>query len=139
MSDNATVVTGLFDAVNRRRLDLLGDFLSPEVIDHNKIIHGEDDRPGAAFDGIAAQLAAFDPLRVDVADLVEAGDRVVARVTHSGMHTGSHPRMPRPTGRRFHVEAIWWLTIVNGRITEIRAVADRLGMFAQLGWDWPHD
>jgi hypothetical protein len=24
-----------------------------------------------------------------------------------------------------------------GLITEIRAVSDRLGMFLQLGWDWP--
>jgi hypothetical protein len=23
-------------------------------------------------------------------------------------------------------------------ITEIRAVSDRLGMFLQLGWDWPN-
>ena len=25
----------------------------------------------------------------------------------------------------------------GGLVTEIRAVSDRLGMFLQLGWDWP--
>jgi hypothetical protein len=27
--------------------------------------------------------------------------------------------------------------VADGLITEIRAVSDRLGMFLQLGWDWP--
>jgi hypothetical protein len=27
--------------------------------------------------------------------------------------------------------------LANGKVTEIRAVSDRLGLFAQLGWDWP--
>jgi hypothetical protein len=32
---------------------------------------------------------------------------------------------------------MWMFTVAGGRITEIRAVSDRLGMFLQLGWDWP--
>jgi hypothetical protein len=45
--------------------------------------------------------------------------------------------MPSPTNRTFSVEQIWIFTVSKGRISEIRAVSDRLGMFAQLGWDWP--
>jgi hypothetical protein len=45
--------------------------------------------------------------------------------------------MPEPTGRDCDVEQIWIFTLTDGLITEIRAVSDRLGMFAQLGWDWP--
>ncbi len=45
--------------------------------------------------------------------------------------------MPAPTGRSCEVEQIWILTVRTGRIAEIRAVSDRLGMFLQLGWDWP--
>jgi hypothetical protein len=55
----------------------------------------------------------------------------------SGTHTGSHPRMPQPTGRRFEVEQIWIFTLDRGKVSEISAVSDRLGLFAQLGWDWP--
>lgn len=64
------------------------------------------------------------------------GDRVVARVPRRGTHRGTHPRMPAPTGRSFENEAIWILTLADGRIAEIRAVSDRLGFFLQLGWDW---
>ncbi|KUJ65861.1 ester cyclase [Streptomyces albus subsp. albus] len=131
------VVRGFFEAVSDRRLADLPRYLAADVVDHNKIIHGEADEPGAAFDGLRQQLAAFDPLRVRVDELIGEGDRVVARVTMSGTHTGTHPRMPEPTGRDFEVEAIWILTLVEDEITEIRAVSDRLGFFLQLGWEWP--
>ncbi|MFI5687324.1 hypothetical protein [Streptomyces sp. NPDC051636] len=34
-------------------------------------------------------------------------------------------------------EAIWIFTLAGGKITEIRAVSDRLGLSLQLGWPWP--
>ncbi|WP_202637751.1 ester cyclase [Bailinhaonella thermotolerans] len=107
------------------------------MIDHNKIIHGEPDEPGAAFEGIRGQPAAFDPLHMRVEELIGEGDRVVARLTMTGTHTGAHPRMPVPTGRGFEVEAVFIFTLADEKITEIRGVSDRLGMFLQLGWDWP--
>ena len=45
--------------------------------------------------------------------------------------------MPEPTHRAFEVEQIWIFTLRAGKIAEIRAVSDRLGMFLQAGWDWP--
>lgn len=70
-------------------------------------------------------------------ELIGGDDHVVARITQRGAHTGVHPRMHEPTGRRFDNEAIWIFTLSGGKITEIRAVSDRLGMFLQLGWPWP--
>ncbi|NUR84629.1 MAG: SnoaL-like domain-containing protein, partial [Nonomuraea sp.] len=105
--------------------------------DHNKIIFGEPDEPGAAFEGIRMQLDAFDPFHIAVEEVVAEGDKVVARIRMTGTHSGTHPRMPVPTGRSFEVEAIFLVTLRDGKIGEIRAVSDRLGMFFQLGWDWP--
>jgi predicted ester cyclase len=61
----------------------------------------------------------------------------VARLNVRGTHTGFHPRMPEPAGRDCDVEQIWIFTVADRKITEIRAVSDRLGMFLQLGWAWP--
>jgi len=137
VDDNKKAVLGFFEAVSERRLDDLPRFIAADVVDHNKIIHGEADEPGAAFEGLRQQVAAFDPLTVRVDELIGEGDRVVARVTQSGVHGGTHPRMPDPTGRSFENEAIWIFTLTEGKITEIRAVSDRLGLFLQLGWQWP--
>ena len=134
---NKRLVTNFFAAVNDRRIDLVGRYLASDVVDHNKIIFGEPDEPGAALDGFRQQLGRLGTGRLDPQELIAEDVRVVARVLASGVHTGYHPRTPEPTHRPFQVEQIWVFTVGDDRITEIRGVADRLGMFLQLGWDWP--
>ncbi|THA57871.1 ester cyclase [Streptomyces sp. A1136] len=137
MDDNEEAIRNFFEAVSERRLADLPEFMAHDVVDHNKIIHGEADEPSAAFEGLRRQLAAFDPLTIHVEEVIAASDKVVARLTQRGVNGGAHPRMPEPTGRPFENEAIWILTVRDGKIAEIRAVSDRLGLFLQLGWDWP--
>jgi predicted ester cyclase len=134
--NNKQVVSDFIATLNQRRLVDLPRYLATDVIDHNKIIHGEPDEPGAAFDGFRQQLVAFEGEMVPE-ELIAEDDRVVLRLTVNARHTGAHPRMPSPTNRFCSVEQIWILTLAASRITEIRAVSDRLGMFMQLGWDWP--
>jgi predicted ester cyclase len=145
IADNKTVIAAFFERLNQGVLDGSEDwaaYLSPRVVDHNKVIFGEADEPGAAIEGFRQQLAAFGPADAPesgmlVKQLIGEGDVVVARLRVVGKHTGRHPRMPEPTGRDCDVEQIWIFTLTDGLITEIRAVSDRLGMFLQLGWDWP--
>jgi hypothetical protein len=55
---NKETVRNLLGAINDHRIEGLTEYMAPDVVDHNKIIHGEADEPGAAFDGFARQLAA---------------------------------------------------------------------------------
>ncbi|MFI1768722.1 ester cyclase [Streptomyces sp. NPDC020800] len=141
--DNKQVVLGFIAALNDRTSQDWVRHLAPDVVDHNKIIFGEEEAPGAAIEGFRQQLAAFSTEHPDdgfhVQQLIAEGGDVVARLRVRGVHAGYHPRMPEPTGRRCDVEQIWIFTVRAGRITEIRAVSDRLGMFLQLGWDWPSE
>jgi predicted ester cyclase len=145
ITDNKATITAFFSGLNQGVLDGSEDwvrYLSPQVVDHNQIIFGEADEPGAAIDGFRQQLAAFGPADTGqsgmlVQDLIGEGNQVVARLRVVGKHTGTHPRMPEPTGRDCDAEQIWIFTLTDGMITEIRAVSDRLTMFMQLGWDWP--
>ncbi|MFI9723272.1 ester cyclase [Streptomyces sp. NPDC052396] len=137
MRDAKQVVRDFFDAINERRLADLPQHMALDVIDHNKVIYGEADEPGAAFDGFRQQLEAFGEGRMEPQQLIAEDDTVVARLLVTGTHTGHHPRMPEPTGRSCEVEQIWIFTVREDRIAEIRAVSDRLGMFLQLGWEWP--
>jgi predicted ester cyclase len=137
LSANKKLMIEFFDALNEGRLDDLPKYLAPDIVDHNKVIAGEEDRPGAAFGAFAQQLAAFTDLRLDVQEMLAEDDRVAVRLVVSGVHTGHHPRMAQPTGRSFQIEQIWILTVRNGYVSELRAVSDRLGLFMQLGWPWP--
>ncbi|WP_043264782.1 ester cyclase [Streptomyces sp. CT34] len=136
---NKQVVLGFITALNDRTSQDWVRYLAPDVIDHNKIIFGEEEAPGAAIEGFRQQLAAFSAEHPDdgfrLEQLIAEGDDVVARLRVRAVHTGYRPRTPKPTGRRCDVEQIWIFTVRGGRIAEIRAVSDRLGMFLQLGWD----
>jgi predicted ester cyclase len=136
---NRKVVAGFFDAVNDRNTEDLGKFLAENVMDYNKIIYGEEPQPGAAFKGIEQQLAAFNPFQIEVEETVAQKNKVVARTMMTGTHSGIHPRMPEPTFRHFAIQAIWVFTVEKRRITAIRGVSDRLGMFLQLGWKIPDE
>ncbi|HEY2795979.1 MAG TPA: ester cyclase [Micromonosporaceae bacterium] len=137
LETNKQVVVDFFQAINERRYDDWSKYMAADVIDHNKIIVDEEDAPGAAFDGFRQQLTAFGEGGMFPQQLIAEGDTVVARLLVRATHTGFHPRMPQPTGRSCEVEQIWIATIRDGKIAELRAVSDRLGMFIPLGWEWP--
>src|SRR5580692_1981115 len=97
VADNKAAITAFFDNLNQGVLDGSEGwvtYLSPQVIDHNKIIFGEADEPGAAIEGFRQQLAAFGPADdgesgMLVQDLIGEGDQVVARLRVAGKHAGT--------------------------------------------------
>jgi len=133
LENNKSVVTRMVAALNDERLDLLSELLAADVVDHNKIMFEEPDEPGAAFEALRITLRAFAPYRMRVDDMIAEGDRVMIRITQSGVNSGWHPRTPEPTGRSFENEAIFVCTVANGKITELRGVSDRMTMLTQLG------
>jgi steroid delta-isomerase-like uncharacterized protein len=74
---------------------------------------------------------AFPDLRVTVEDLIEEGDKVVARNTVTGTHRGEYLRLP-PTGKSVTYNEIFVLRFVDGRIAETWGVVDVLSQLRQL-------
>jgi predicted ester cyclase len=83
----------------------------------------------------------FPDWRMEIVDLVAAGDTVAVRCKVSGTHEGVG-RLPvnggmlvgaAPTHRHFEVQHIHWYTVRNGRIVEHYANRDDLDMMRQLG------
>ena len=93
-------------------------------------------RWGDGADGVAelarSLRAAFPDYREQIEDIVAAGDRVVARLTVRGTHTGPLP-FAAATGKEVEITDISILRIADGKIAEQWAVTDQLGMLAQLG------
>jgi predicted ester cyclase len=88
--------------------------------------------PSARAEPIRRYHAAFADLRVDIEELIVAGDTAVLRFTFRGTDTGGHLGRP-PTGRA--IEA-WVLDIMHfegDRVFSEWIGADNLGLFVQLG------
>ena len=76
--------------------------------------------------------AAVPDLRCTIEDLLVVGDKVTARLTFTGTHTG--PFMGKPaTGHQVKFLAIDVLRIENGKIVEDWHLEDNLALMQQLG------
>jgi steroid delta-isomerase-like uncharacterized protein len=76
--------------------------------------------------------AAFSPFGATIDDIVADGDRVAARVTWRGVHSGPF-RGLAPTNRQFSFTGMTFWRIADGRIAERWAEVDIASLMRQLG------
>ncbi len=88
--------------------------------------------PSAKTDGMRRYHAAFPDLRVDIDDLVVAGDTVVLRFTMRGTDTGGFIGRPA-TGRAVEQWGVSILRFHGDRVVSEWMGSDKLGLFIQLG------
>jgi len=127
------IVRRLIDVgFSQGHLEVCDELIADEIVEHQD--YGPSHPPGAA--GAKAVITslrrAFSDFKLEIEDLVVAGDTVwirnVATGTHDGPYTG-HP----PTGRTFRIYVFDVLRVRGGRIVEHWGVPDRLGSLLQLG------
>ena len=80
----------------------------------------------------AAHFAGFPDLHITVDDVIAEGDKVVKRWTARCTHTGEWMGIPA-TGSKLVVKGIEIFRIADGKIEEVWAEMDVLGMLRQLG------
>ncbi|MCQ1534860.1 ester cyclase [Methanosarcina sp. KYL-1] len=76
--------------------------------------------------------AAFEHLSVTIEDMIAEGDKVAARFTAHGIHKGNFMGLPA-TGKPITMTGIEIFRIKDGKITELWAEANLLGLMQQLG------
>lgn len=100
--------------------------------------HEEPFRGVEGYKGLVNMLrGCFPDIRFAVEDMVAEAGRVMTRWTARGTHTG----IPFPTvigdvpaaGNSFHIEGMTWHEISDGKITQVTANEDSLGLITQLG------
>jgi len=85
---------------------------------------------------IGSLKRAFPDFRLEIEDLVVAGDIVWTRNVATGTNHGSFLGNP-PTGERIRIDVFDVLRVVDGRVVEHWGVPDRLGVLFQLGLAQP--
>ncbi|MBV8474681.1 MAG: ester cyclase [Hyphomicrobiales bacterium] len=99
---------------------------------------GYQQHSGRSPDGLAAQVenfrrvfAATPDHRVQVDDCIIAGDRVVARTTHTATHTGTFRGIP-PTGKPFTYRTIDIWRVEHGKFAEHWDLTDAADVLREL-------
>lgn len=79
-----------------------------------------------------AFYAGFPDIYHTLDEVLETSDGVAVRFTLRGTNTGSFMGIPA-TNRAITVSAIALMTVVDGRVTYLRAMFDQLGLMRQIG------
>ncbi len=124
--------------LNEGELSLIGDFMSPGVVNHEVADSFGDTqaRQGHGIkwmsDLVYLYRRAFPDLRFEILDQIAEGDRVVTCLRMRGTQEG--PLMTiAPSGREIDVAGIRIDHVIGGRIVETWFHVDSLGMLRQLG------
>jgi steroid delta-isomerase-like uncharacterized protein len=131
---NKVIVVQLYEEVfNKGDLDLADKLVAPNAVNHDPA--APPNIPGGAL-GVKAVVtmlrSAFPDDHHTIEDLVAEGDKVVVRLTHSGTHQGSLLGLA-PTGKQINNTSIHIFRIASGKIVEVWANRDDLGLMQQLG------
>jgi steroid delta-isomerase-like uncharacterized protein len=82
--------------------------------------------------GYQRNITAFPDYHVEILDMIAEGHQVVLEWVHHGTHLGLYDGLP-PTGKMIQGHAISIYRVVEGQITEARAIWDRGEVWQQLG------
>jgi len=119
------------EILNQGKYELIDEIYAPDFVEHYEQPGVPPTREG--FKQFAmAYRAAFPDLHYTVEDAIEAGDKIVHRLTASGTMKGDFLGMPA-TGRRATWSEIHIGRVADGRLVEHWGLVDQLGLFVQLG------
>ena len=87
---------------------------------------------GVGWIGHGGIRTAFPDYHERIDELIDAGDRIVVRLTITGTHLGPMPGL-EPTGRRVEFRDVSVCEVRAGRIVRQAGLTDYLTLYAQLG------
>ncbi len=119
------------EAWNQGNVEILDDLTHPAFIDH----HLPPDVP-PNIEGHKAWIqmvrAGFPDIHITIEDVVVGDEKVAARMSVSGTHTGEFMGMP-PSGKSIHFGAIGISRFTDGKSVEYWETFDALSMMQQIG------
>jgi steroid delta-isomerase-like uncharacterized protein len=117
---------------NERRPEILDELQISDVVYHGTTMQMNNlEEYKQVYN---AFLSAFHDTKVTIDDIIAEGDKVMSRITMSGVHKGELEGMP-PTGNSFTFTGFTVFRIVDGKIAEEWEIIDMLGMMTQLGME----
>jgi steroid delta-isomerase-like uncharacterized protein len=117
---------------NERRPEILDETQTTDVVYHGTSMEMNNLEEYKQVYG--AFLSAFHDTKVTIDEIIAEGDKVMTRITLSGVHKGELEGMP-PTGNSFTFNGFTVFRIVDGKIAEEWEIIDMLGMMMQLGME----
>ena len=130
-SQKATVRRMLEDEISNANFAITAELIHPDFYDHTNpegLERGIEGHQGI----IRIFKGAFPDLHWTIDDLIEEGDKVVARTTVQATHGGDFFGIPA-TGIKVHFRGVHIMRFTDGKVIEHWGSNDDLGLMRQLG------
>jgi steroid delta-isomerase-like uncharacterized protein len=130
-TNKATVRRMLEQVWNERRVDLIDEFFTEDIVSH---IVGFPSSTGLeeARENLTQNLNAFPDQQLTIEDEIAEGDKVVVSWTARGTHQGDIYSIPA-TGKPFTNSGMTIYRLANAKVAELWFIGDNLGLMQQLG------
>jgi steroid delta-isomerase-like uncharacterized protein len=130
--DHATTMRSTYERISAGDLDGFAALVADNFVEHDEV-PGLPATKDGMLDYFRMVLAAFPDMRLDVEDLIAAGDKAVARVIATATHQGEFMGVPA-TARRVEMQLIDIMRFDDdGLVCDHWGVADLLSLMQQLG------
>jgi len=130
--DSKTLLRRYYDEVfNQRRPALVDQLAVEDYVEHDPF-PGQGDGRADLRARVQLILDGMNPLRFEIEDVVEEGDRIVVRWVQQGVQSGPFMGIP-PTGRSYTLAGIDIHRMRDGLMAEHWHVVDLFGLLQQLG------
>jgi predicted ester cyclase len=131
IEENKEIVHRYQNIYNSNNLDALDEVVSNDFLTP-KIMPGIPTGMEGAKAAHRIMLTGFPDYQTIIDDLFAEGDKVAARITMGGTHTGSFMGIP-PTGRHVSFTGMYIARIAGGKIVEHWGEEDGVSLLQQLG------
>ncbi len=128
---NIALVRRWFDEVwNQGKMERIAELAAPDAVAHGHAPYDVDMDQFKVF--YQSVRSAFPDIHLAIDFTVAESDKVVARWTAAGTHSGSFLGYA-PTGKAINVSGITIARISGGKIVEAWDTWDQLGLLVQIG------
>ena len=118
VEENMALASRFLEARVKGDLAALDEVMAPDLVNHTKLIPGEEPSRKGAIRAIAQYTSAFSNNHVVVEDQVAAGDKVVTRCIVHRTHDRGELMGVAPTGRKLTLSVIVIHRISGGKVAE---------------------
>jgi steroid delta-isomerase-like uncharacterized protein len=128
---NKQVVRQLFEATDQHDIERMEQLISStKYLFHFSGMPPMDWNTTKQFSTALAR--SFPDLRHEIVDMVAEGDKVAIHLNVTGTHKGELQGIP-PTGKKVTFDAMDFITLIDGKISEEWLNADMMGLMQQIG------
>jgi len=130
---NRGIAKELFAAIDAGNFDKLKELFAD---DFSLKVPGFDEPWGTdmLFQVIKSHYTAFPDWTHVIEDVVAEGEKVAVKLNQNGTHKAEYEGIPA-TGIEATLPAMHFFTVKNGKVVDLFAVEDYLGLYMQLGME----